>query len=206
MISKMFIEHANIVAAVAMFLSSVNLPTVARADLQRAGIGAEAASHAARLPMTLDLAIRPHDDLRSGHFPSGRRREIANYGVLVVPAGGQTSTMPSGSTEPGAEISPADAEALSELRSFALMALSRGAGVPEAARQAAADFRSLLQRMQAEDAVVEIHESRIGIEGETRICAEFATAEAARQAWSQTQRAVTGIDLVQLKIERCGGA
>lgn len=93
--------------------------------------------------------------------------------------------------------------AVLELRSFALYVLSRGNGVSEGGRKALADFRKLLGSMQAKGEVVEVSDTRIGIEGETRICARFASAERAAKAWTDMQRSLTGADLVQLKGEKC---
>lgn len=98
--------------------------------------------------------------------------------------------------------SGAPAEVL-ELRSFALYVLSRGNGVSEGGRKALADYRKLLGSMQVKGEVVEISETRIGIEGETRICARFASAERAAKTWMDMQRSLTGADLVQLKAEKC---
>ena len=91
--------------------------------------------------------------------------------------------------------------AVLELRSFSLYALSRGKGVSEAGRKAIADFRELLRSMKAEGHVVDVSDTRIGLEGETRICASFASPEMAGRAWTQMQRSLG--DLVQLKPEKC---
>ena len=93
--------------------------------------------------------------------------------------------------------------AVLKLRSFALYVLSRGNGVSEGGRKALADFRKLLGSMQAKGEVVEVSDTRIGIEGETRMCARFASAESAAKAWMDMQRSLTDADLVQLKAEKC---
>lgn len=93
--------------------------------------------------------------------------------------------------------------AVLELRSFALYVLSRGSGVSEGGQKALADFRKLLGSMQAKGEVVEVSDTRIGIEGETRICVRFADAEHAAKAWMNMQCSLTGADLVQLKAEKC---
>jgi len=94
-------------------------------------------------------------------------------------------------------------DAVLELQSFALYALSRGKGLSESGQRAIADFRELLRSMKAEGHVVEVSDTRIGIEGETRICARFASPEPAGRAWLQMQRSLVGADLVQLKPEKC---
>jgi hypothetical protein len=93
--------------------------------------------------------------------------------------------------------------AVLELQSFALYALSRGRGLSESGQRAIADFRELLRNMRAEGYVIEVSDTRIGIEGETRICAQFASPELAGKVWMQMQRSLVAADLVQLKPERC---
>ena len=99
------------------------------------------------------------------------------------------------------DTSPPDA--VLELQSFALYALSRGAGLSESGQRAIADFRELLRNMKAEGNVIEISDTRIGIEGETRICARFTSPEIAGKVWMQMRRSLVAADLVQLKPEKC---
>ena len=94
-------------------------------------------------------------------------------------------------------------DAVRELQSFAFYALSRGKGLSDEGRKALDGFRQLLREMKAEGQVVEITDARIGIEGETRVCAKFASAELAGKAWTQLQQLSAGADLVQLKPEKC---
>jgi hypothetical protein len=109
--------------------------------------------------------------------------------------------MTQGSVDPTLESSPP--AAVLQTRSFALLALSRGQGVSEAGLRAIADFRSLLRGLQADGKIIRITDTRIGIEGETRICAEFITPELAGQVWSQMRRIISGVDLVRLSPESC---
>ncbi|RXG84335.1 hypothetical protein [Bradyrhizobium vignae] len=106
-----------------------------------------------------------------------------------------------GSIDAGRDTGPPDA--VLELQSFAFYALSRGKGLSERGRQVLEDFRELLRGMKAEGQVVEVSDSRIGLEGETRICAKFASSESTGKAWMQMQRLSAGVDLVQLKPEKC---
>jgi hypothetical protein len=94
-------------------------------------------------------------------------------------------------------------DAVLELQGFALYALSRGRGLSESGQKAIADFRELLRNMKAEGQVIEVSDTRIGIEGETRICASFTSPELAGKAWMQMQRSLVAADLVQLKPEKC---
>lgn len=106
-----------------------------------------------------------------------------------------------GSTDSGRDAGVPDT--VLELQSFAFYALSRGKGLSEEGRQVLEDFRELLRGMKAEGQVVEVSDSRIGLEGETRICAKFASSDLAGKAWMQMQRLSAGVDLVQLKPEKC---
>jgi hypothetical protein len=106
-----------------------------------------------------------------------------------------------GSADSGRDTAPPDT--VLELQSFAFYALSRGKGLSEKGRQVLEDFRELLRGMKAEGQVVEVSDSRIGLEGETRICAKFASSDLAGKAWMQMQRLSAGVDLVQLKPEKC---
>jgi hypothetical protein len=105
-------------------------------------------------------------------------------------------------TGAGADSTPETLPAFPD-NSFALYALSRGTGVPEPARQAMQRVRSLLEEAQQRGDVRHLVQTRIGLEGETRLCATFATSDAARAAWAQARRFVEGIDLVNLIIEPC---
>lgn len=87
--------------------------------------------------------------------------------------------------------------------SFALYVLSRGTGVPAPARQAMQRVRGLLEEARQRGDVLSLVQTRIGLEGETRLCATFATPDAARDAWVQARRFVEGADLVNLVIEPC---
>jgi hypothetical protein len=96
------------------------------------------------------------------------------------------------------------ATATSEPRSFALYALSRGKGVPDAARAALADVEKALEDLQARGADITITEERIGLEGETRLCATFADASLAEETLERIRRLASGVDLVNLTEEPCG--
>jgi hypothetical protein len=105
------------------------------------------------------------------------------------------------SADSGRDTGPPDT--VLELQSFAFYALSRGKGLSEEGRKVLEDFRELLRGMKAEGQVVEVSDSRIGLEGETRICAKFASSDLAEKVWMQMRRLSVGVDLVQLKAEKC---
>jgi hypothetical protein len=106
-----------------------------------------------------------------------------------------------GPAESSDAASPPDA--VLDLQSFALYVLSRGRGISESGQKAIADFRALLRNMKAEGLVVDVSDTRIGLEGETRICARFASPELAGKVWIQMSRSLVAAELVQLKAEKC---
>ena len=88
--------------------------------------------------------------------------------------------------------------------SLAIYALSRGTGVPERAKAALAEARSMLEALQGSGADLRISQERIGLEGETRLCARFADPQQAEAAFERLSQIVQGVDLVNLVREPCG--
>lgn len=87
--------------------------------------------------------------------------------------------------------------------SFALYVLSRGKGVPEPARNVLRDARAMLEEAKQEGKVVGLKQTRLGLEGETRLCAEFADREAAGEMLERIRRLMQGVELVNLVVEAC---
>jgi hypothetical protein len=81
---------------------------------------------------------------------------------------------------------------------FAVLALSRGKGVPEAAREALRKVEEVVEGDRRRGVQVESRRSRIGLEGETKLCVEYASASDARRAHDQVEKIVKGVDLVNL--------
>jgi hypothetical protein len=92
---------------------------------------------------------------------------------------------------------------LFESRSFAVYALSRGRGVPEGARKTLTKFRNLLEKAKNAGEVVQVSEQRIGLEGETKICAEFRSPEFAKKALSEIHYIAGDQELIDIRTERC---
>jgi hypothetical protein len=141
----------------------------------------------AQLHKTLDLT-GPQDQATN---------RAANFAVID----GGWIMRTAGSADSGRDTGPPDT--VLELQSFAFYALSRGKGLSEDGRRALEGFRQLLRDMKAEGHVVEVSDTRIGLEGETRVCAKFTSSDLAGKAWMQMQRLSAGADLVQLKPEKC---
>jgi len=91
-----------------------------------------------------------------------------------------------------------DGEFSAAPRSFAVEALSRGAGVPEEAYDAQDRALAVMERDEDRGLVVAIRETGIGLEGETRLCVEYRSAQAADAAFREVSDIVRGLDLVNL--------
>ena len=125
--------------------------------------------------------------------------------VAVVAGCGQASKepptpAPTASDETAAPTPPpSDAGA----REVAVYALSRGKGVPDATRAAREKARALLQQWRDEKRVLDIQETRIGIEGERRLCATFATEQDAAEAAARLRELGAGVELFNVALEPC---
>jgi len=129
----------------------------------------------------------------SSMAPRGRRLVVA--ALLLI----ATASACAGDT-----VTDRPAAASFEARSFAVYALSRGKGVPQGARAALDQARSMLEDLQARGADLTLTQERIGLEGETRLCATFADASLAEETLERIRRLVSGVDLVNLTEEPCG--
>ena len=97
-----------------------------------------------------------------------------------------------------------DRDRIAEIdRSFAIYALSRGKGVPAPARQALLEVREAISALRAKGIVVQTTEVRIGLEGETRLCATFSDHASAVDAWRAIRPIVDGVELINLEAEAC---
>ena len=89
--------------------------------------------------------------------------------------------------------------------SFAVYALSRGRGVPEATRSAWQRVLAMLEDARRDGTVVRLQQTRIGIEGEVRVCAEFADAARARELLERARSVAAGVELLNVVEEPCAG-
>ena len=85
----------------------------------------------------------------------------------------------------------------------AVYALSRGQGVPGTARQALRAARDLFARWGAEGRVLDLVDLPIGMEGDTRLCARFASPADAASALQALDALGRGVDLFQVRPEPC---
>lgn len=89
---------------------------------------------------------------------------------------------------------------------FAIYALSRGTGVPLQAREVLRKVRELVEADRNRGVSVSIESTRIGLEGETRMCVEYKNPKNAVRAYERATALVKGIDLVNLVAESCASA
>jgi hypothetical protein len=81
-------------------------------------------------------------------------------------------------------------------------ALSKGRGLPDATRAALNRARELLRARQADGTVTHLEDKRIGLEGETRLCAEL-TAAGAGAVLAELRQLAEGVELLTVKEEPC---
>ena len=88
--------------------------------------------------------------------------------------------------------------------SFAVYGLSRASGVPAAAREVLRKARELVEKDNGRGVSAKVETERIGLEGETRLCAEYKDSKAAARAFEQVSALAKGVDLVNVVVEPCG--
>lgn len=87
--------------------------------------------------------------------------------------------------------------------SFAIYTLSRGKGVPEAARTLLNKSVELINALKQKGHAINTTTTRIGLEGESRFCVEFADTKLAKTTLQQVQTLAQGIDLINVVEESC---
>lgn len=93
--------------------------------------------------------------------------------------------------------------AVPQKTSFAVYTLSRGAGVPQTSSDKLMQIENRFTQLKASGTNVEISKSRIGIEGETKLCATFLDAGIAHQLLLEVQQLTQGVELMNVVIESC---
>ncbi len=145
---------------------------------------------------------------------------ITNIPQIIVPPGeeelihddmtGQPTPLPSGFTDErerrvgqddNAAVTSNVVEPMADRIGVALYALSRGRGVPNSALSAMVHARNYLSKTPP--GLLRYTDERIGIEGETRLCAEFGTETAARRYITELRRIVGNLELLNIHVEDC---
>ena len=86
---------------------------------------------------------------------------------------------------------------------FALYALSRGKGVPEPTRDALEKATSLLEDAKQDGDVLSLSKTRIGLDGETRLCVQAKDAASARALQEEVWSIAGDADLFDVVEEPC---
>jgi hypothetical protein len=89
--------------------------------------------------------------------------------------------------------------------SFSVYALSRGRGVPEPTRSAWQTVLTMLEDARREGKVTRLQHTRIGLEGEVRLCAEFSDPGRAREMLERAREIGKGVELLNVVEEPCSG-
>ncbi|MDT3775945.1 hypothetical protein PJI16_00025 [Nitrospira sp. MA-1] len=144
------------------------------------------------------MTYTPSEDARL--FPFRRIGSIGSLRLVLTLL--VMGVMMMGGSKGCAEAKPPEALAPAP-QSISVYALSRGKGVPDQAREVLAQSRTLLKSAQERGEVRRMVEQRIGIEGETRLCAEFSDTESAHSMIEQIQLLGQGVDLINVKVEPC---
>ncbi|MCA9499651.1 MAG: hypothetical protein MRJ67_08320 [Nitrospirales bacterium] len=133
-------------------------------------------------------------------FPLRRTGLVGSFsfGLALMVMGG----MMMGASKGCAEAKPPETLAPAP-QSISVYALSRGKGVPDRTREVLVHSRTLLKSAQERGEVRRMVEQRIGIEGETRLCAEFSDVESAHSMIEQIQQLAQGVELINVKVEPC---
>jgi hypothetical protein len=87
--------------------------------------------------------------------------------------------------------------------SFSVYALSRGRGVPDATRSAWQTLWELLETARRDGAATTLLQTRIGLEGEVRLCAEFSDARRAQEMLARAREMATRVELLNVVEEPC---
>ncbi len=77
-------------------------------------------------------------------------------------------------------------------------ALSRGKGVPEAAREAFGECRALVESAVAEGAGIDVSQNTIGLEGEVQLRLEFADHKVGQALAERLRAVVEGVELINV--------
>lgn len=88
-------------------------------------------------------------------------------------------------------------------KGFTVLALSRGAGVPQATWDRFSRIMALLEQARQAGANIQISTDKIGLEGETRLCVDFADPNLGGRLLTQVNELTQGIELITVSNEPC---
>jgi len=78
--------------------------------------------------------------------------------------------------------------------------------VPPEAREALRRVRELVEADRARGLSVHLETTRLGLEGETRVCVDYRDPGAGTRAYGRAGAIVKGVDLVNLVAEPCASS
>lgn len=102
-----------------------------------------------------------------------------------------------------ARSAPHPSTASPQRRGIAVYALSKGKGVPPATAAALQKVRAMFESLDRADEATHVTETRVGIEGETRLCVEITDADTAQQTLEQLRALSRGVELMNVVEEPC---
>jgi len=138
-----------------------------------------------------------------------RLSTIGLFGLIVTVAVSVACSQNHETTrgEPSSATAGAEGEeATDSVRSFAVYALSRGKGVPDEAREVLSRIQALVEADRERGVAVRVERTRLGIEGETRLCATYEDAAAASATFRRAAALSKGVDLINLVAEPCSSS
>lgn len=160
-------------------------------------------------PQTVEPAAETTEtaDVPSAQTPSAPP-EPAPASTETPPAAqappAQTTVPPSPAPAPERPAASAPAEAAQTSQtSIAVTTLSKGRGVPEPTRASYQRVRALLEDKQRAAQLSELAVKRMGLEGETRLCAEFRDPAQARAALAEIRKLTDGVELINVEPAPC---
>lgn len=115
---------------------------------------------------------------------------VADEPTPPPPAGAKSEPSPPGKDD-GAPVS------------IAIYALSKGRGVPEPTREAYGQIRTILEKQRTTSAVSSVSSRRMGLEGETRLCAQFRDREQAQATLKEIREIAADVELLNVVEEPC---
>lgn len=90
----------------------------------------------------------------------------------------------------------------SGIQSFSVYILSRGQGVPAVSKEKLRQIESII-RAEGNRGDVVVSKTRIGLEGETRMCIEFADPIVGDHYLKRAQEIVKNVELMNVVVEPC---
>jgi hypothetical protein len=75
--------------------------------------------------------------------------------------------------------------------------------VPEKTQQVFQEIRALLEDAQQQGKIVRLQQTRIGLEGETRLCVEGGSSAVAQELFEKSRELSKGVELLNVVMETC---